>query len=73
MTKEKNSIFNRILSGIERIGNKLPHPITLFAIFCVIIIALSAILSMMGISATGEFVDRAAHTWRFKRSPCKAY
>lgn len=59
MKKEKNSIFNRILTGIERVGNKLPHPITLFAIFCVIIIALSAILSMLGVSATGELVNRA--------------
>ena len=62
MKKERNSVFNRMLSGIELVGNKLPHPITLFAIFCVIIIALSAVLAMLGVSATGELVNSAAGT-----------
>ena len=33
-TKEngKPSLLNRWLNGIERVGNKLPHPISIFAI-----------------------------------------
>ena len=31
--KDKPSLFGRILGGIERAGNRLPHPITLFALF----------------------------------------
>lgn len=44
MTKINNSLFNRTLDIIELIGNKLPHPATLFAILA----ALVAILSFIG-------------------------
>ena len=30
---QKVSAYNRWLNGIEAVGNKLPHPIALFAIF----------------------------------------
>ena len=58
-TKQKKSLFQRNLDMIEKVGNKLPHPITLFGMFCVAIMIISAICSMMGISATGELIDRA--------------
>lgn len=40
-----------ILGAIERVGNRLPDPATLFLIAIVILVALSAILSGMGVSA----------------------
>ena len=43
--KAKKSVFDGVLNGIERIGNKLPHPITLFFILAVFVVALSALLS----------------------------
>lgn len=58
--KRKPSVFNRILNGIERVGNKLPHPITLFGIFALAIILISALCSWLGVSATGELID--SHT-----------
>mgnify|MGYP001026330779 CR=1 FL=1 len=55
--KAKKSVFDGVLNGIERIGNKLPHPITLFFILAVFVVALSALLSAMGVSATGDLVS----------------
>ncbi len=52
----KNKLYSRWLSGIETIGNRLPHPIALFAIFTGAIVILSAICSALGVSATGELI-----------------
>lgn len=35
--------FVRFLNIVERLGNLLPHPITLFALFCVAVILVSGI------------------------------
>ena len=57
MTKTKrDSLYNRWLNGIETIGNRLPHPIALFAIFTLAVVVISAICSMLGVSATGELI-----------------
>lgn len=59
-TKEKSTNSNRgILGAIERVGNKLPHPGTIFVIFCAIIIAVSAIMAKMGVSVTYTGLDRS--------------
>ncbi|MCM3713503.1 AbgT family transporter [Halalkalibacter oceani] len=47
---KKQGIFGKFLSFIERVGNKLPHPITLFAILAVVVVFLSALLSSFDIS-----------------------
>ncbi|WP_042147197.1 MULTISPECIES: AbgT family transporter [unclassified Pseudoalteromonas] len=43
--------FNRFLATVEFLGNMLPHPITLFALFCLAIIIFSGIASWFGLSA----------------------
>lgn len=55
--KEKRSLFGRFLNGVERAGNRLPHPITLFAIFTLAVILLSALCAWLGVSATGEVIN----------------
>lgn len=40
-----------LLGFIERVGNLLPHPVTLFAIMCVIVLASSSLAARFGISA----------------------
>lgn len=55
-TTNKVSLYNRWLNGIEVIGNKLPHPIALFAALAGIIVVISAICSALGVSATGELI-----------------
>ena len=65
-SKEKNrpgrrSFLLRILDRIETIGNKLPHPATLFAIFALLAIVVSEIVYRAGITAvhpgTGEEIQ----------------
>lgn len=59
-TKDKNTNSSKgILSAIERVGNKLPHPGTIFVILCAIIIGVSAIMAKMGVSVTYTGLDRS--------------
>ncbi len=52
-------LLNRFLGAVERVGNKLPHPIVLFALFALAIIVLSGICAAIGFSESGYLVDRA--------------
>lgn len=54
---KKVSLFNRFLNGVERTGNKLPHPITMFALLALAIVLISGICAALGVSATGEMID----------------
>ena len=54
---KKVSLYNRCLNGIERVGNSLPNPIALFAIFAMAIVVISAICAAAGVSATGMLVS----------------
>lgn len=53
--KNKQGLFNRFLNGIEVVGNKLPHPVTLFLIFALAVIVISEIAYRAGI--TVNFYD----------------
>lgn len=44
--------FVRFLNIVERLGNLLPHPITLFALFCVAVILVSGIAGYFGLTVT---------------------
>lgn len=48
---QKGGLFNRFLATVEFLGNMLPHPITLFAMFCIAIVVFSGIADWMGLSA----------------------
>ena len=47
---KKSGLFSRFLSTVEWLGNLLPHPITLFALFCLFIIIFSGIAAYFGVS-----------------------
>jgi aminobenzoyl-glutamate transport protein len=49
--KPRPSWPDRFLSAVERVGNALPHPATLFAIFAGAILVLSWVLSRLGLEA----------------------
>lgn len=65
----KKPIFTRFLDGVEYLGNLLPHPITLFAIFCVAILVSSGIAGYFEVSvmdprpegASGRAADGMIH------------
>ena len=58
-TIEKKGFVNKFLDFIEVGGNKLPHPVTLFFLFCVAIIFISGIAAKMGMSVTYEALNKA--------------
>lgn len=45
------SLLLGFLRGVERVGNKLPHPFWLFTMMAVLVVALSAVLNALGASA----------------------
>ncbi|MCI8453162.1 MAG: AbgT family transporter [Lachnospiraceae bacterium] len=49
--KEKKGRLDRILDTIERAGNKLPDPLTMFLGLAVIVVLISALCSALGVSA----------------------
>ncbi|MGQ0334475.1 AbgT family transporter [Halomonas elongata] len=46
-----------VLSTVERVGNKLPHPFILFVILAGVVIIASSILAFFGIAATNPKTD----------------
>ncbi|MFO7444734.1 MAG: AbgT family transporter [Ignavibacteriaceae bacterium] len=54
------TFLNRFLGIIEKVGNALPHPATLFALFALAVIVISGIVSMFDIAVvhpgTGETI-----------------
>jgi aminobenzoyl-glutamate transport protein len=53
--------INSLLNGIEKAGNKLPDPITLFFIFIAVVIGASVVLDFLNVNAehpiTGEVIS----------------
>ncbi len=50
--KEKRSFLQKSLDGVERVGNALPNPATLFIILAGITILLSGLLAYLNVSVT---------------------
>jgi len=48
--QKKKSLGDGFLNVVERVGNRLPHPVTLFAIFAGIVLVLSFILSALNVT-----------------------
>lgn len=48
------SFMDKLLNTVERVGNKVPHPVLMFAYLTVGIIVLSAILALFGVSVTEQ-------------------
>ncbi|MBL4794362.1 MAG: AbgT family transporter [Pseudomonadales bacterium] len=51
MDSSSQGLFGRLLDKIEDIGNRLPHPTSLFVLLCVLVLLLSWIFSLLQISA----------------------
>lgn len=54
---KKDSIFNKFLLAIEKYGNKIPQPTTLFVFLAVAVVILSDIMSRLGSSVSLEMLD----------------
>ncbi|HSO27126.1 MAG TPA: AbgT family transporter, partial [Anaerolineales bacterium] len=57
---ESKGFTQKMLDGIERLGNKVPHPVLMFLYLILIIIVLSHVLYLAGVSVTEQIaVPRA--------------
>jgi aminobenzoyl-glutamate transport protein len=54
LTTSKRSLSEKMLDGIEKAGNKVPHPVIMFLYLILGVIVLSAVLSWFGISVTED-------------------
>ena len=52
----KKTGSQRFLDGIERVGNKVPHPVMMFLYLIVGVALLSTVLDLVGVSVTDEVV-----------------
>lgn len=50
--QQKEGLFYRFIKGIERAGNKIPHPFYMFFYLAISVLILSAVLGAMGVSVT---------------------
>jgi len=53
--------MERLLDGVERVGNKVPHPAVIFAILIGIVMLLSHLFYMLGASVTYESINPETH------------
>ncbi|QUH25090.1 AbgT family transporter [Serpentinicella alkaliphila] len=51
---KKRGIFNRFLDAVEFVGNKLPHPVTLFVMLALIVVIISDIAARAGVAEEFE-------------------
>ena len=54
---QKRGAVQKLLDGIERVGNKVPHPAIIFAGLCVFVILLSAVLGLFNVSVTYDVAE----------------
>src|SRR5690606_795200 len=62
METKRKGLFQKFLDMVEKTGNKLPHPVTLFAGLAVLVLVLSWIISLFGLTVEhpgkpGEIVE----------------
>lgn len=69
-SKAKKSIFNRFLDMVEKVGNKLPHPVTIFVILSLVVMVVSHLAAAAGVTVSYETLDKA--TGAFKTVDVKA-
>ena len=51
---DKRTFTQRLLDGVEKVGNKVPHPAVIFLLLIVLVIVLSVVLSWAGVHASYE-------------------
>jgi aminobenzoyl-glutamate transport protein len=57
---ERRTAFTRFLDFVEWLGNLLPHPVTLFALFCLAVIGGSGIAAALGLQVDDPRPEGAA-------------
>lgn len=55
------TVLQRMLDVVERVGNKVPHPAVLFFLLIVVIVLLSHALHLLGVSVSYERINPETH------------
>lgn len=58
---KKKSFSAKFLDGVERAGNKVPHPAVIFVALIGLVIVLSHVFYMLGASVTYETINPETH------------
>ena len=53
--------MEKLLDGVERVGNKVPHPAVIFILLIFVVIVLSHVFYLIGASATYESINAETH------------
>ena len=57
----KKGGMQKILDVVERVGNKVPHPVVIFLILIAVVIVLSHIFYMMGVAISYQVINPETH------------
>lgn len=54
---KQGGLMQRFLDGVERMGNKVPHPVLMFLYLIILVIVLSHVLYLMGVTVTEQIAE----------------
>ena len=60
-TLAQKTFLQKLLDGVEIVGNKVPHPAVIFLVMSGIVIVLSHIFHLLGITVTYQVIDPVTH------------
>ena len=63
------TFLQKLLDGVERVGNKVPHPAVIFFILSGLVIVLSHLLYLLGTSVDYEVVNPKTHQLDLRPPP----
>ena len=55
------TFMQRLLDGVERVGNKVPHPAVIFVLLIGIVVVMSHILYLLGTSVSYQVLNPETH------------
>jgi aminobenzoyl-glutamate transport protein len=58
---QSKPFMQRLLDGVERVGNKVPHPVVIFVALIALVVLVSHLLYLLGASVTYEAINPDTH------------
>src|SRR5215467_15655354 len=58
---DAKTTLEKLLDAVERVGNRVPHPVVIFVLLIGLVILLSQLLAWTGASVTYEAVNPETH------------
>ena len=68
-TAESKTLLQKLLDGVETVGNKVPHPAVIFFILAGLVIVLSHLFYLLGTSVDYEVVNPKTHQLDLRPPP----